>query len=162
VADAEAAGGASRADHALVLGGGISTGVADSISVTHGVSAGLRQLRSSGLALSVAFLLDTEGPLREWHLHANAGWLWSVGWGNVRGHLGALVGGGLLDQAVAGQPARRTGFVDLAPVLGLTTDFGPRFGLWSELELSGALYQRDDRLAFSFMPSAWLGGYLRL
>jgi hypothetical protein len=153
--------GRSR-DYALVLGGGLSTGVADSVTITHGVSAGLRRLTGSGLALSLALLTDEEGPLREWHVRANAGYLWSLGQGKVRGHFGALLGGGLLNQTVREEPARRTGFFELAPVLGLTADFGTRFGFWSELDLSGALYQSDDRLAFSFMPSAWLGGSLRL
>jgi uncharacterized caspase-like protein len=167
-ADAEPAGSAAASRrsafpaYALVLGGGLSTGVADSVTVTHGVNVGLRRPAGSGVALSLALLTADQGPLREWHLRADAGFLWSLGQGKVRGHFGALAGGGLLNQAAEGMPARRAGFVAVAPVLGLTVDFGARFGFWSELDLSGAFYQRDDRLAFSFMPAAWLGGSLRL
>jgi hypothetical protein len=154
--------GTVRSDYALVLGGGVSTGVASAVTLTHGFNAGLRSVAGPGAALSLAWLGDEEGPLREWHLHLNAGFTWSLGHGKVRGQLGALAGGGLLNQAVSGAPALRTGFVELTPLLGLTAELGARFGLWSELELTAAFYRRDARSAFSFLPAAWLGGSLRL
>ncbi|HEY3496388.1 MAG TPA: hypothetical protein VGK73_16930, partial [Polyangiaceae bacterium] len=147
---------------ALVLGGGFSTGVAEVVTNTHGVSLGVRPLRNDGPALSIAALLDEEGSLTEWHLKASAGWIWTFGHGPVRGHAGGLVGAGLLDQVIDGQAAHRSGFVDVAPVLGLTANIAGRFGLWSELELAGALYQRDSRLVLAFVPAAWLGASLGL
>ncbi|HSU41639.1 MAG TPA: hypothetical protein VLJ38_18805, partial [Polyangiaceae bacterium] len=154
--------GAVRSDYALVLGGGVSTGVASAVTFTHGFNAGLRSVGGPGAALSLAWLGDEEGPLHEWRLHLNAGFTWSLGQGKVRGQLGALAGGGLLNQAVSGAPALRAGFVELTPLVGVTAELGARFGLWSELELTAALYRRDARSTFSFLPAAWLGGSLRL
>jgi hypothetical protein len=67
-----------------------------------------------------------------------------------------------MSQSVSGERARTTGFFELSPVLGLSASVTDGFGLWSELELSGAGYRRDGALAWSFMPSAWLGAGLRL
>ncbi len=147
---------------ALVLGAGLSTGVADVIGVTHGVNAGIRPFERSGPALSLAALFAEEGALGEWRARASIGWLWSLGARRVRVQAGGLLGGGIMSQTVSGQRARTTGFFDLSPVIGLGASLTETFGLWSELELSGTAYRRDGALAWSVMPSAWLGAALRL
>jgi hypothetical protein len=147
---------------ALVLGGGVSTGVADVIALTHGVNAGLRPVDRSGPALSLAALFAGEGALEEWRARASIGWLWVAGGRKLHLQWGGLLGAGLMSQSVSGERARTTGFFELSPVLGLSASVTDGFGLWSELELSGAGYRRDGALAWSFMPSAWLGAGLRL
>jgi hypothetical protein len=146
----------------LVLGGGISSGVAENLSTTQGLNFGMRPNAESGLSLSLEALRASDGPLVEWHFAANAGWLWSLGRGPVRGWLGGMAGAGLLSQAVEGLPEQSSAFVEAGPVLGLTAEVAGHFGVWTELELSGALLRRDDELVLSFMPSAWLGGSWRL
>ncbi|HVR21284.1 MAG TPA: caspase family protein [Polyangiaceae bacterium] len=154
--------GATSSGPRLVLGGGISSGIAENLSTTQGLNFGMRPNAGSGLSLSLEALRAADGPLVEWHFAANAGWLWSLGSGPFRGWLGGMVGAGLLSQAVEGQPQRSSAFVDAGPVLGLTADVAGHFGLWTELELAGVLLRQDDQVALSFMPSAWLGGSWRL
>jgi hypothetical protein len=145
-----------------VLSAGLSTGIADVVAVTHGMNLGLRPMTGNGVALSIAALMDSEGPLAERRYQANAGFLWSLGQGKVRGVLGGMLGGGLVRQSVDGTSTRQSGFFQAGPVLGLTTRMAGRFGLWSELELPAVLYRADATLALSFMPSAWLGGSFEL
>ncbi len=157
-------------NYKLVLGGGLSTGVADVVPLIHGLKVGLRPAKVQGLAVSLEVLGASDGPLTEWHVNANAGWLWSLAHGPVRGWGGAVVAGSLLTQVPRSDASlpneaplsvRRSPALGAGPVLGLTTDVTPRFGMWSELELLGLLHRRDGRSVVSAVPSAWWGGSLR-
>jgi hypothetical protein len=146
----------------LVLGAGLSTGVAANIPFLTGVSAGMRPWRGSGPALSLDVLTGADGPVREWHVRGGGGFLWSLGAGPVRGWGGALASVGWLHQSISNQPGLDSGSLSLGPVIGMSTDVAGSFGMWSELSLAGMLHQRDADAAVSLVPSAWLGGSLRL
>ncbi|HEX6272800.1 MAG TPA: caspase family protein [Polyangiaceae bacterium] len=146
----------------LVLGGGLSTGVAENIPLLTGLSAGLRPWRASGPALSLDVLTGNDGPIREWRVQAGGGFLWSLGGGPVRGWGGALGSIGWLHQSVSAQPGLDSGSLSLGPVVGMSTDVADSLGVWSELSLAAMLHQRDDDAAVSAVPSAWFGASLRL
>ena len=148
-------------NYKLVAGGGLSTGVADVVPLIHGLKVGLRPATSHGLVVSLAVLGASDGPLTEWHVNANAGWLWSVAHGPVRGWGGAVVAGGLMTQGGEDLNEGRSPSVGAGPVVGLSADVTPRVGMWSELELLGLLHRRDGRSVVSAVPSAWWGASLR-
>ena len=152
---------AASGNYKLVVGGGLSTGVADIVPLIHGLKVGLRPAKSHGLALSLEVLGASDGPLTEWHVNANAGWLWSVAHGPVRGWGGAVVAGGVLTQGGESLNERSSPSLGAGPVLGLTADVTRRFGMWSELELLGLLHRRDGHSVVSAVPAAWWGGSLR-
>jgi len=146
----------------FVLGGGISTGIAEEVPLLRGLTAGIRPGGASGPALSLDVLSASDGPLREWRVQLGGGWLWSIGRGKVRGWGGFFANGGWLHQALSEGPDLDSAALSLGPTLGLSTDVAGAFGIWSELMLAGMLHQRDDETALSFVPSAWLGASLRL
>jgi len=146
----------------LVLGGGLSSGVASNVGIVHGLELGVRPSHANGGALTIGALRASDGALNEWHFHVNAGWLWSLDHGPIRPWLGGAVGSGLLVQDVTEGSARYSPLFELGPVLGLTSDITQRVGLWSELSLPGRLYRHDARWAVTFAPSAWLGAFLSL
>jgi hypothetical protein len=146
----------------LVLGGGISTGVAEEVPLLRGVTVGMRPGGASGPALSLDVLTASDGPLREWRLELGGGWLWSVGKGKVRGWGGFLASGAWLHQELSEGSDLDSAALLLGPSLGLSTDVAHAFGIWSELTFAGMLHQRDEETALSFAPSAWIGASLRL
>jgi hypothetical protein len=150
------------ANHKVVLGGGISVGVADLVPLTHGLSLGLRPALGSGATASLRVMRASDGPLTEWHVDANVGWLWSIAYRQLRGWGGAAVGAGVLAQAVEAGSSRYSPAASAGPVFGFSVDVDSHFGLWSELEVTGLLHRRDDRSMVSLVPSAWLGAALRL
>jgi len=145
-----------------VLGGGLSSGIADTVGLVHGLQLGVRPSRGSGGALTVSALRASDSALTEWHFHLDAGYLWSLDYGPLRPRWGAAVGSGLLVQDVPEGSARYSPLFELGPVLGLTCDVTQRAGLWSELSLPARLYRQDARWAVAFAPSAWLGAFLSL
>jgi hypothetical protein len=146
----------------LVLGAGLSSGVANTAGIVHGLEFGLRPASANGGTLTVGALRASDGALTEWHLHLDGGWLWSLDYGSIRPWWGASVGSGLLIQDVAEGSARYSPLFEAGPVLGLTSELGRRFGLWSELTLPARLYRRDAQWTVAFAPSAWLGAFLSL
>jgi hypothetical protein len=146
----------------LVLGGGLSVGVANEVPLTHGVKVGIRPAHGSGAAFSAHVLRAVDGPLTEWNALASVGYLWSIPYGPVRGWGGAALGGGVLAQAVEGRSTRHSAAASFGPVLGLSVDLGSSLGLWSEFELAGLLHRRDARSVVSFAPTGWLGASWRL
>jgi caspase domain-containing protein len=146
----------------LVLGGGLSSGVANTVPIVHGLQLGLRPTQSNGGALTVSALRAEDGALAEWHLHLDGGWLWSLGHGPVRAWWGVALGSGLLIQDVTSRSARYSPLFEAGPVLGLTSELNQRLGLWSELTSPGRLFRRDAQWAVALAPSAWLGAFLSL
>jgi hypothetical protein len=147
---------------ALVLAGGLSNGIADVATVTHGVSLGFWPGQGRGLVLSASGLVAYEGALSEWHLSASAGFIWPLGSGRLHGFGGGLLKGGFLIQAVEAGPDRQSGFVGVAPIAGFATRIASDVGLWSALELDALLLRRDARPVVSLAPAVWLGGSLQL
>ena len=146
----------------FVLGGGISTGVAEEVPLLRGVTVGVRPGGTNGPALSLDVLTASDGPLREWRVQLGGGWLWSVGKGKVRGWGGFTAYGGWLHQELSVGPDLDSAALLLGPTLGLSTDVAHAFGIWSELTFAGLLHQRDEETTLSFAPSAWIGASLRL
>jgi len=146
----------------LALGAGLSSGVATSAGIVHGLSLGVRPARANGGALTLSALRASDGALTEWAFHLDGGWLWSLDFGPVRPWAGAAVGTGLLVQDVARGSARYSPLFELGPVLGLTSDITERVGLWAELTLPARLYRHDARWTAAFAPSAWLGAFLSM
>ena len=153
---------ASKARTRVVLGAGLSSGVANTAGVVHGLQLGLRPGHANGGTLTLGALRASDGALTEWHLHLDGGWLWSLDYGAIRPWWGASAGSGLLIQDIAGNSARYSPLFEAGPVLGLTSGLTQRFGLWSELTLPARLYRRDAQWAVAFAPSAWLGAFLSL
>jgi len=146
----------------LVFGGGLSSGVANSVGIVHGLQLGVRPAQANGGALTVGALRASDGALTEWHLHLDGGWLWSLEYGSVRPWWGGAVGSGVLIQDVAEGSARYSPLFQAGPVLGLTSDVSRHWGLWSELTLPVCLYRQDSHWAAAFAPSAWLGVFFDL
>ena len=149
-------------NYKLVLGGGLSSGIAQNVPVLQGANFGVRPGSSNGPALSLEVLGADDGLLHEWRMMGSGGWLWSIGSGKFRGWGGGMIGGGLLLQQLEGSPNRRSAAGALGPVLGFSTEVSEPFGLWSELGLSALLHQRDEEAAVTFVPTAWLGASLGL
>jgi hypothetical protein len=152
---------------AIVVGGGLSMGIADVVPLSHGLSIGVRPQRNNGLALSLDFFGAEDGPLTERHLHARAGWLWTLTYGPMRGSAGALIGAGVFSQQVEGGPTRYASSryspaASAGPMLGLSAQLSERVATWSELQLFGVLHQHDGDVRASLMPCAWLGAALSL
>jgi hypothetical protein len=146
----------------LVLGAGLSSAVANTAGIVHGLQLGLRPGHANGGTLTTSALRATDGALTEWHFHLDGGWLWSLDFGPIRPWWGASVGTGLLIQDIADGSARYSPVFEAGPVVGLTSDLTQRWGLWSELALPGRAYRRDADWVVAFAPSAWLGAFLNL
>jgi hypothetical protein len=50
----------------------------------------------------------------------------------------------------------------LSPLAGVSTRVTSSFSVWTEAQLLGLIYRRDDRTVLSLGPSAWLGGSIGL
>jgi hypothetical protein len=146
----------------FVLGGGLSRAVAEDLPLLSGVTLGIRPARANGPGLSLEVLSAASGPVREWRVEAGGGWLWSVGKGKVRGWGGLFASGAWLHQTLSERPDLDSAALSLGPLLGFSTDVSGPFGIWSEIMLAGMLHQQDDETTVSFVPSAWIGGSLRL
>ena len=153
-------GDPARLPTRLIVGVGASTTVARAFDAGQALRLGLRPRGGSGAVLSLDLLRAARSDVSEWQLTASAGWLWSARLGAGRGWLGAAAGGGVITQTEHGGTGLWSGVAAGGPEAGLTVELPHSFGLWIEAQLFGQVYRREDRLAFSMAPAAWVGGSL--
>ncbi|HWA73975.1 MAG TPA: caspase family protein [Polyangiaceae bacterium] len=146
------------ATHNLGLGFGLSSAIADELSISEGLSVGLRPRQTSGLILSLDLLLASTKVLREWRSGAALGWVWQKRVGRVSGFLGASAGAGVIVQDMDDRPTRSSALGSVTPLLGLDARLSRGYSIWTKADASVLVYQRDEHVRASLAPALWLGG----
>jgi hypothetical protein len=147
-----------------VAAAGLSSSVASGLGPSHGLRFALLSGAATGPLAGIDVLRAVDGRVEEWRAAVRAGWMWSVGSGDVVGRLGATAGAGLVQQtlqasALDSGATARSGVASIGPSLALTTRFTKGMATWAELDAQVLIYRRDGNLVTSLAPAAWLGGY---
>jgi hypothetical protein len=115
-----------------------------------------------GFAASLEFAGARGVGVSEWRGSASGGWSWSAPLGPAHGWVAAMVGLGAGEQSVTGQTRRWSVLITGGPTLGVLVELNRRLAIASELALAGALFRRDDAVAFKLVPSVFFGGSFAL
>ena len=146
----------------VMVGLGASSAVAHEFEFSQALRAAMMPGGMRGPTLSVDVARAVEPGIAEWRAAALFGWLRSAGVGSARGWVAAAAGAGMIAQAADGRSARWSAMLEAGPSVGALLVVSRGFGFWTEAQLHGMTYRKDDQMAVALAPSVFLGAWLGL